>query len=179
MQADPLQQLRALHTPEPPGLWPPAPGWWLLAALLGLLLAWLVRLGMDLRRTLAPHRQAAAEHSRLQARLAAGELDSATYLNEANALLKRLLLFALDNRAVAASSGKEWLLELDDLTDSTGFSHGPGTLLADARFEATVPVVPPALPELVERALKAARGRALRRWAERRLPFRRRREADA
>ena len=34
---DPLEQLRALHLPEEIGLWPPAPGWWLLGGLLAAL----------------------------------------------------------------------------------------------------------------------------------------------
>ncbi|MEM1433566.1 MAG: DUF4381 domain-containing protein [Pseudomonadota bacterium] len=179
MQADPLQQLRALHTPEPPGLWPPAPGWWVLAALLALLMAQVVRLGIDLRRELAPHRQARREHGELKTQLAAGQIDDASYLHLGNALLKRLLLFALDDRGVAASSGQDWLLALDRLTDSTGFSHGPGKVLANARFAATAPAIPPELPDLIDRALEAARSRALRRWADRWVPGRRRREADA
>lgn len=172
MQADPLQQLRALHTPEPPGWWPPAPGWWVFAALLALFVALLIRMGLDLRRGLAPHRQARVEYRDLRAGLEAGSLDEAGYLNQTSALLKRLLLFALDNRSAAASSGEDWLNELDRLTASTGFSHGPGRLLSSARFAASAPPIPPELPPLIERALEAARREALKRWVDRWIPRR-------
>ena len=57
---NPLDQLRDLHTPPPPGLWPPAPGWWLLAILtLGLLVA-LVWYGLRRYRCNAYRRAALA-----------------------------------------------------------------------------------------------------------------------
>ena len=47
-QGDPLAELRDIHLPEAVSLWPLAPGWWLLlaliAAVLGLSIAvWLRR----------------------------------------------------------------------------------------------------------------------------------------
>ena len=57
---NPLDQLRDLHTPPPPGLWPPAPGWWLLSILaLGLFLA-LVWYGLRRYRRNAYRRAALA-----------------------------------------------------------------------------------------------------------------------
>ncbi len=35
-----LQQLHDIQTPEAPGLWPPAPGWYVVAALLAVILLW-------------------------------------------------------------------------------------------------------------------------------------------
>ena len=37
--ADPLAQLRGLHLPAAIGPWPPAPGWWMPAAVVVMLLA--------------------------------------------------------------------------------------------------------------------------------------------
>lgn len=47
MENDPLSQLRDIHLPQAGGFWPPAPGWWLVAAvtvaLCGALALWLFR----------------------------------------------------------------------------------------------------------------------------------------
>lgn len=34
MEQDPLSQLRDIHLPQPGGFWPPAPGWWILLAII-------------------------------------------------------------------------------------------------------------------------------------------------
>jgi hypothetical protein len=49
-QADPLAQLRDIHLPEPVSWWPLAPGWWVLALLLLLMLFFTVRWLLTLRR---------------------------------------------------------------------------------------------------------------------------------
>ena len=47
---NPLDQLEPLIAPAPIGWWPPAPGWWLLAVLVPLLLWGLTRLLQRLKR---------------------------------------------------------------------------------------------------------------------------------
>lgn len=105
---DPLAGLHPLREPLPVGWWPPAPGWWVLAALVlfGLLaLFWLLR-----RRYHAGayRRQALARLDLLRAGYAR-ENDSISYLAGANALLKSVALHAYPRRDVAGCSGPEWL----------------------------------------------------------------------
>ena len=45
-QPDPsplLEQLKDIHSVPEPGLWPPAPGWWFLAAIALIVLAYMLR----------------------------------------------------------------------------------------------------------------------------------------
>ena len=174
MQADPLQQLRGLALPEPPGFWPPAPGWWLLLLLCLALAIWILRAWSDRRRTLAPVRSARTEHRRLRADLAAGAIDAERYLHDGNALLKRVCLHSLDLRSVAAESGDAWLKRLDELSGSQAFSRGAGRALAVSRFAPSVPEVDGALPELIERFFDEASSQLKQRWAQRWLRLDRR-----
>jgi hypothetical protein len=50
-------ELRDIHLPAEPGLWPPAPGQWLLALLALLALAWLIRRGWRAYRRRLQHRR--------------------------------------------------------------------------------------------------------------------------
>ena len=58
-----LQQLHDIHPAAEPSWWPPAPGWWLLAALLLALLAYGVHRWRVRQRRLAPLRAAERELS--------------------------------------------------------------------------------------------------------------------
>ncbi len=104
---DPLAALQPLRTPEPLPWWPPAPGWWLLAALLLIALAWAAWRGWcRYRRNY--YRRAARQD--LQAILArhAEHRDSARTLGELNTLLKAVALHAFPRAEVAALSGERW-----------------------------------------------------------------------
>ncbi len=134
MEADPLQQLRDVHMPMEPSWFPPAPGWWLLAILILLAVAWGALHLLRWWQRRRPVRQARALHAELCEALNSGRIDPQTYLHQCNALLKRLLVVALGHQEYARQAGDDWLLSLDVLSDSTEFSNGPGRVLGDERF---------------------------------------------
>lgn len=114
----------------PPTFWPPAPGWWLLAAvLLGALsfIGW--------RLTTAWYRR------RRQARILS-ELDSLTtqhpdqVASQISILLRRVALMSFPHREVASLTGNAWLTFLDRTGGRGAFSYGAGTVLATAPYAA-------------------------------------------
>ena len=109
--AELLAQLADIRLPEPVGIWPPAPGWWILAA---LLVAGIYFGGHKLfvwwrRRRFCQH--ALLELDRIFDELAlAGPEDSDTarlrYANSFNSVLRRVALVHFPNSAVASLGGR-------------------------------------------------------------------------
>lgn len=105
MDADVLP-LRDLHLPEPVSWWPPAPGWWVLAALtlvLGAVAAWTWR-----RHRRLSTRRAALDTLAAIERAYAGDRDGHRYAIAVSALLRRTAL-GYRGRAAAGVTGPEWL----------------------------------------------------------------------
>lgn len=131
---NPLEGLRDIQLPAPPGWWPPAPGWWLLALLVvaALALAWRPlrawqrrrRLRRRLRDTLETLRTRAAHASERQAVLA-----------ELSTLLRRVALARHPREQVAGLVGDAWLRFLDETGGAGGFSNGPGRVLVRAPYK--------------------------------------------
>jgi hypothetical protein len=126
-EQDPLAQLRDIHSPDPIGWWPPAPGWWLLAALLlaGLALAgWL--LYRQYRRN-GYRRAAGRELSQAWACLQEqGDADG--YVHDLSQILRRTALAAYPAHLVNGLHGQSWLRFLDQTSKNPGddFSAGAG-----------------------------------------------------
>ena len=121
---DGLTQLRPNHLPEPIGLWPPAIGWWLLAAMVIIALASL---------TLFVYRRWQKNRYRNQALQLAGAALShyqqhqnpRQLAHECNELLKRVALHAFPKERVAALNGTAWsefLATTGDLPQFLGHS---------------------------------------------------------
>lgn len=134
MENDPLQQLRDVHLPPDPSWWPPAFGWWLLAGLLLVLLAWAITRLVQAYRRRAPTRAATAALAELYKRHQTGQINAGQYLHQGNELLKRLLVRAYQKPTYARLSGNAWLTALDDLAGNTQFSSGDAQILGNARF---------------------------------------------
>jgi hypothetical protein len=151
--ADPLSQLADIHLPEQVGFWPPAPGWWVLLALVlaallfaafRLLLAWRQRrmCGLALgeldkcfqtwRARLAAAQagaaaaQAGAEQTEIAARL--------TLINEVNAVLRRVALRHHPQHVVAGLSGERWVAFLRTHSNAAALDDSLSAALAQGRF---------------------------------------------
>jgi hypothetical protein len=105
---DPLAALQPLRTPEPIALWPPAPGWWLLAALGCAALAALGWHVLRQNRRNRYRRLARAELRTIAEQHADSQGPAAT-LCAINTLLKGVCLQVYPQRTVAALSGEAWL----------------------------------------------------------------------
>jgi len=105
---DPLAQLHPLRAPDPVTLWPPAPGWWILAGIVALALISATVLLLRQRRANAYRRLALARMQQLHDDFRASG-DSKAYASATNALLKRVALEAFPESDPAALHSSEWL----------------------------------------------------------------------
>lgn len=109
---DPLAALKDIHLPPPVSIWPPAPGWWVLAAL--LLVALIVAIGLTLRwwRARAYRRAALLALRELHVQWQQHR-DDRQLQSDVNRLLKQVALAAFPRTQVAALYGSDWLQFLD------------------------------------------------------------------
>ncbi|PFG07826.1 DUF4381 domain-containing protein [Marinobacter sp. LV10MA510-1] len=118
--ADALQQLRDIHLPESSGWWPPAPGWWLLAAVGSVCLVLAVRGWRHWqrrnRRWQAVQRELTALRAQLQSQTQTQ--NSPAWFSQLNALLKRAARDSYPQQPVAALSGNEWVAFLQQSSDN-------------------------------------------------------------
>jgi len=132
--ADPLAQLRGIHLPDPVGLWPLAPGWWLLAGVVVLAALGLWLWSRRRRRSVA--RQALHELDGLAH--ARGPDDVQGLATAISALLRRVALLRFGRARVAPLHGRAWQDFLSDTAPrsrrGTRFAPDAGLLLALAPY---------------------------------------------
>jgi len=136
MESDPLQQLRDVHLPPDPAWWPPALGWWIVVLATIALIVWLIWRATRAYRSRAPIRAARHLLEDIYDQYQAGAISAVDYLHQCNELLKRLLVRALGREQMGRLSGRPWLHALDQVSNSTSFTEGPGDALGDMRFTA-------------------------------------------
>ena len=130
-------QLRDIHMPGAAPFWPPAPGWWIVAALLVALLAWGLVVPWQRERLHRTRRGLIDALAKLQADFARER--SSEHLSRIALLMRRLALSKFPRERVAALTGRAWLRFLDESGGRGRFSNGPGRVLASAPYQRAVP----------------------------------------
>lgn len=143
--AELLTQLADIHLPEPVGLWPPAAGWWLLAALVlaGICFGGRKAIAVWRRRRFRAH--ALLELERIRDEFAAsdaGDADAARlrYVNGLNSVLRRVALAHFPNAAVASLGGGDWLRFLRANGDCASLDRELAAALSHGRFQPAISV---------------------------------------
>lgn len=143
--AELLAQLADIHLPEPVGLWPPAPGWWILALLLaaGLYFGGRKAIVLWRRRRFCAH--ALLELDRIFDTLAAAEsaeLETARlrYVNSFNSVLRRVALVHFPNSTVASLGGEDWVRFLHANGNCMSLDKDLAAALSHGRFQPTISI---------------------------------------
>ncbi len=107
-----LENLRDIHLPAPISGWPPAPGWWIVAALItagiAALFLWLRR-----RARQRGYRKIALQQLQTLYRNWQQHGDDIAFAQATNRLLKQTALAAFPARDIASLTGADWLDFLD------------------------------------------------------------------
>jgi hypothetical protein len=125
--------LRGLHLPDPVGWWPPAPGWWVLMAVLVIGCGFLVRAWLWRRAHSAARRKALRqlEESRSAYAYHGNPVVLAAEVSE---LLRRTMLAYAARSEVAGLTGDAWLAWLDRDLDQPRFREGAGRSLLELPY---------------------------------------------
>jgi len=132
MDQQQLLQLKDIHLPADPGIWPLALGWWLLLTLSFGATVWLV-LAIRKYFCIKKHkRMLFDELAQLEIKLK--ESPSKGLVAETNILLRRLALAYYPNASVASLTGGDRLKFLDESGNTLNFTRGAGRILIEAPY---------------------------------------------
>lgn len=118
--------LRDIHAAPSPAFWPPAPGWWVLAAVLLAALVALAVWGYRRYRAYRHKRQIMDEVDQLSAGYTS---NNTGFVTEISTLLRRVALRRYPRTRVASLTGSAWLRFLDDTGGEGDFEKGVGRIL--------------------------------------------------
>jgi hypothetical protein len=132
--------LRDIHAAPPPTFWPPAPGWWLLAAVLLVTLVILALWTYRRYRMVRQKRQIMLELERLSECYSKDNIQE--FISELSTLLRRVALRRYARDRVASLTGPDWLRFLDATGGAGGFENGVGQVLESGPYQPALNEVP-------------------------------------
>lgn len=148
--------LRDIHAAPAPAYWPPAPGWWLLAILMVIVL---LVLGVWLFRRYRNNRHRNKILDQINSLSFCNTVESKlAFIAGVSMLLRRIALQRYPREQVASLTGMDWLRFLDETGGEGDFQRGVGSILAAGAYAPQVKALP------AEQLLALAR-----RWAGRNI----------
>jgi len=154
-----LEQLHDLQLPAEVGFWPPAPGWWLLAALLLGALVWAGRVLWRRWQRNRYRRAALALLADYQRQLQHHQ-DPQYYLTQVAQLLRRTALSAYPQQSLAGLTNQNWRQFLIDSSGLDAFNGSTGDALLRGPYQAAVEFDTNAVQQLVRDWIRQHK----RRW---------------
>jgi hypothetical protein len=153
-----LDRLHDIIVPASVPWWPPAPGWYWVLGLIGVILLTALIKGFVRWQGNRYRREALAELARQETALQNAELRGAALLGLAE-LLKRTAVTAFLREDIATLTGPKWFAFLDHTSRSSGFRDALGAMLENAIYDPRTAdtLDPQRLHSLVE---------AIRRWIQ-------------
>ena len=131
---DPEQiPLRDLHLPEVIGLWPFAPGWWVVILLAIVFLGFLARRYVRRRARGAARRHALSQLNELTAEFEQHR-DAVAFSSGLSELLRRTMLAYAPRGEIAGLTGDEWVTWLDKDLDQPRFKGKTGRKLLELPY---------------------------------------------
>lgn len=127
MNPDLLSQLRDIHAAAPAPWWPPAPGWWVLALLVLVLLGWLGRRLLARLRVHQRRKQMLGWVEHLNANIDP-QRDPQAYLSTLNRIFKLVAMRAFPAQQCAALNGQDWADFLIDKMKKSPSAESLGVL---------------------------------------------------
>ena len=131
--------IRDIHLPQPVSWWPPAPGWWVLLALLLIAVAivvWLKTRRREFRLRFIAMTELDDLYQAYQQHLNAGR-----FASDLSVLLRRISISYFPQENIAGLTGSAWLRFLDSRLSANGnksgqwFSDGVGIVLIKAPYQ--------------------------------------------
>ena len=135
-----LAQLADIHLPEAVPFWAPAPGWWVLAVILLVLLIVGIRKINQQRRFQKIREFALNELENCYISFAESEQSDLNelklrYANQFNSVLRRVAIYHYPNSNVASLSGQSWLDFITQSGDASLMNEDIAISLKESRFQ--------------------------------------------
>ena len=161
--------LRGLHLPVEPGWWPPGPAWWIAALVVAALIIFAVIVIARRRDARRWQLAALSEWRSIKGIGLNNPGERIEVVQACSRLLRRVALALFPRLDVAGLTGERWLMQLDNLGQTSAFSNGVGRLLVDAPYkpESPKPREVAQLLELTRTTIRRAAGRSKVQGADR------------